>query len=304
VSNTWYVRNKPPTTIGPLAYGDPIAATDLATNVMVQWSALWAGHVSTGLCANYTLDEYIIRSIVGWKFKAPVLRVIGVAADPLHLAEWTFTTATPNGYKLGQNAITTGFSSLTPAINGVSWTITRILSPYSFNMVVPTLTGVYGLDGFVQVMGGKQTLVYGDKVVQAGNGTTDNGQLAAPALALFDTMSVDKVASQAGKNFRGGIRLGPQAESSWVNGTIKSAVLAGYIADLHHLVDPVSNGSADATAGLMYACSLSKQLLFQQPEVLLASDPFMSYLVDAIPRPNNGSLRRRKPKLLQPIIQP
>lgn len=302
VSNVLHYVNVPATG-GPYAYGDDLPLSDLHT-FLTNFATGWRVNISANMSVGYILDQYVARSITSWQYSTQAHLVVGCLAL-IGGTTVQITTQTRHGFNVGDSCVCSGFTTA-PTMNG-TYTISAIASPVSFTINCPGVfaTGYAGPNGYVNKLTGKPGLVYGDKDVIAGNGTTDNGQVAGEGLSLIDTLRVYKKSARAGKPFRGGMSLGPVPESLFINGTVLAASLAGLTTDIGTFgaLQP-GNGSSDATASLMQQIVFSKLLAFRQPTPWASQELWMGNVTGMVPRVNNGSMVRRKPRLTQSITQP
>lgn len=282
----------------PPAYGTAIpGSSDIAT-VLTNYRAAWRTVIGTVMSTHYIVDSYTIRALMGWLTGTIPKPVTGASnTTPI-----TITTSTEHDLSTGQTVTIAGATGNTAA-NG-SWVIT-VLGPDTFSLNTSVGNGAYTGGATWSTTNNKNRWLYGDTATLAGVAGTDNGGVTGDALPLHVTQSVRRLASTAGRNFRSGIRMSPLPESVWIDGTTLALSVSTQVAAWHTFATTsVVNGGSDTTgSAMMFDLAVSKQLAFMQPTPFTTADPFVSPVSDFVPRLNNGSLRRRKPRLTASISQ-
>lgn len=150
--------------------------------------------------------------------------------------------------------------------------------------------------GWATSAAGKR-LTYGDQDIFLAPDDADNsGQLAGETQPDFVALSVQKKTSMAGREFRGGMRLGPVREIDVNNGRIINT----YLTSINSLLSTFrstafANGGAGGE-GSMAMVILSRKRVFAGPAVIIASAGLTADVIQLVCVQNTGSQTSRKPK--------
>lgn len=284
--------------VGPApAYAASIGALSSDTFMLGQFRTAWINSVLPRLSVNMLVAEYRVRPILGWTVGGVMRGITGATnTNPISI-----TTAADHNLRNGDTVVITGVLGNTAA-NG-TWAIT--VGGTNFFTIPVAGNGVYAGGGTYALQQVPPRLDYGvgTSLIPAAPG--DAGGVAGEALPLFATMSVRKVATKSGRNFRGGFRLSPISEADSNNGAVVPAVqTARQTAMATFLVAVVGTGVGVDEPDRMEHMVFSRSLALQQTTPFTGSDVFSSPVASFPPSPNDGSIVRRKPRLNAIIQQP
>lgn len=295
VSTVFHLRNKVQT-VGAPAYAAPIAGPSSTATLLANFRTLWKATILPLLSGHLYLDQYLLKSITGWSVGGIPRTVFGATnTNPI-----VIDAATNHNLINGDTVVIAGVTG-NVAANG-TWVIT-VVDATKFSIPVAG-TGLFTGGGTWTLQNTTPRLTYGESEVLVPPPGADTGGVAGEALPLFATMSVFFRGNKAGRNFRGGARMSPIAESDSNNGAVVPARQTARINAWNtYAGTALANGGSDATSSEMEQDVFSKTLALQAVSPFTDSDPFMANIVGYIPRPNDGSIVRRKPKLDAPIYQ-
>jgi hypothetical protein len=289
VSNNFYMKSG--TAVGaPPAYGAAVPGASLTvflTNFRTSYATLRAL-----LSVNYKVLEYQARSMIGKKTTAPSNPIASLVSSLTAIVG----TSVPHGLSTG--AIVTVHSVTAPAAVNGNWVIT-VMSPTSFSLDGSAPFATWSGDGFWQVAGGKQEILYGDIDSLP---AADLGGVSGEAIALFASASVRRRNTGVGRNFRSRLSFSPIGESAVQDGKFTSAAATAWDTALNtYLFTSIENGATDPGMRIMYDLAVSKTLALGLPTPFTQSTSWTRFTTTFSLQPNNGSIVRRKPRLTAPV---
>lgn len=291
ISNIFYMRTQVQTAGAPQLYGSGLTGTVDATTLSALIVA-WTGPagITTVMSVNYQISSFIMRAIAGRRWRSPLL---GITAISDLLSGTSIVFATPHLMSVGDNVNITNVT--TPfAING-TWGVTDVPSPVEIK-IAPNFAPGYTGSGLGQLAAGQQEFTYTDNIEIV---NTEIGDVAGDALPLFANVSVRRINSGVGKNWKSRMSLAPIPEDGVENGKLEALYLAAWNTALGTIV-PAALGNGGTTwgdANKMIPCAVSRFKAFQAPTPFLESDTWAKNVSSMVVRPNLGSFVRRKPRL-------
>lgn len=278
----------------PPAYGSDIAASDIAT-VLSGFRGEWRARILPHLSLHYVISEYRIKEVTGWSVQSTP-RLVGNASFSTPI---TITTVGNHNVETGDTVTITGVTGNTAA-NGV-WVIT-VTGDDTFTLAGSVGNALFAGGGEWTVQQTTAHLTYGEQAVLPGSPTLDVGAVIGQSLPVFTTWSVFKKTNQSGRNFRGGMRLSPIAETSVNNGRAEAAIQALRQTAVDELLAAtLASGGAAGDGGVMQMVVFSRSRAFTQPGTFTQSETIAANVQALVSQPNSGSMTRRKPKLTDVI---
>lgn len=291
--NVLYFRTRIATS-SPPAYGATLAGSDidvLAANVMINWRQ----KILPIMSVNYKMNDLTLKEVTGWTVGGPP-KTVNAASNTSPIA---IRTLFAHNFTSGDLVVVAGVLGNTAA-NG-TWTIS-VVDPFEFTLTGSTGNAPYSGGGTVSLVVTEPRLTFGDSSIVPAL-VTDVGGTAGEALPMHASMSIRKISTTAGRNFRGGVRTSPHAETDQIDGKWTAARLPVFITAWFDYID---QAIANRTTGVLPQdfedhIVLSFNLALAAASPFTQSDSFVSRLTNYVPRPNLGSMVRRKPKLTAPI---
>lgn len=281
--------------LAPPAWGSPLAGSNTQT-VLTTFRTDYIANILPLMSVNLAVNEYKLQSIDGWTTGGPTNPVAGATnATPI-----VITTAAPHGLTTGSVVIIAGCTGNTAA-NG-TWTITR-LSSMSFSLNASGGNGAYAGGGTWAKVAGDPRLVHTDQDSYVPV-TADLGTVAGEALPLIATMSVRKLNTRVGRNWRGRLSMSPLPEAGYNDGHASNAQHALNVTGWNNQVTSLNFANKTPPAAnqdYMIYMQFSHAIAVVTTTPFTSETPYSVPLTDMVPRQNNGGLTRRKPKLTAPI---
>lgn len=278
---------------GPPAYGDPVPGASSTTTLLANLKTSWELYVVPYLSEHYTMSGYTMRALIGKAFKTPKVGIASlVPGTPVSV-----TTAARHGLVTGNSVRLSGIT--TPSALNTDWGVV-VVDAYTYTLAGSSSATAWSGDGFSQSLIGASGWAYGSLEELASSAT---GGITGEALPLYASISVRRISSYSGRNFRSRLSLGPVGESDQLNGKLTTTALGLLNADLATLVAiPFANGGSDTPgSGYSFLGMVSKQVAMAQASPFTSSTNWYAYSTSMLARPNLGSMVRRKPRLTSPI---
>jgi len=276
-------------TSSPPAYGAATAGPSDLDTFLTNLNTSWRDNVLPLLSVNYGAYSIAAKQITGWTTGSTASPVYGASnSTPIEI-----NAGSGHNIRTGDQVVVSGALGNTAA-NG-TFTVTRTGDAF-FTLNGSVGNGTYtGGGSFVRLNTGIR-LTYGDTAVLDDANTTSPGT-GTEACPLFDSLSVRKITALAGRNWRGGIRFAPIAESSQENGRFTTAAQASNVAGMvDFLTDTLATGGT-GLAGFMSQMLFSRNLAILSATPFTQSSSYSSLVTNLLPRINLGSVLKRKPKL-------
>jgi hypothetical protein len=279
--------------VAPPAYGGAIAGSGDTATLLANIRTNWVGSIIPRLNANYKVQQYVMRAILGKRFSTPAVPIAALVPG----APTTVTTSVAHGLVSGQQINVFGVT--TPAgVNGI-WTIT-VTSPTTLSLNGSVIVGVWSGDGQLQLVAGAVEFLYADKSTLTP--VADVGLVVGDALPLFATASIRRFNAGIGRNFRSRFSLSPMSEVDALDGGFTGAQKALMVIALAAMNVTIANGGTDPGSSFSIQCVVSKKVAFGQPTPFPDNQPWSFAVSSFAQQPNCGSLVRRKPKLTSVIV--
>lgn len=287
IGNTFYVRNQLQS-VSPPAYGAPIAGSGDTATLLTQFANAWEVMITAVLSTKFQMVSYTMRAMMGWGYGTPVIGINALITGGLNTV---IQTGTPHGLVTGNAARITGVTAPSGA-NGI-WNVS-VVSPTQLTIPVAT-TGAWSNNGSIQSASGRQNWQYADQEVKQ---STATGGVTGDALPIFSDVSVRRINSGVGKNFRSRVSMAPVGESMNDFGKLTTAALAIWVAELVTFTTFYDNGgSENPGSGQSYNIAVSKQLASTVGSPFTESMSWGKGVTAMLPRTYLGSMLKRKPKL-------
>lgn len=284
ISNSVYYRSADAGT----GYGTPITGTSDAVGVAAFIAGVWTFFLTPLLNVNYQLTSVVSRAIIGRQYPTPMISITGVSYT---LTATRIITALAHGLTTGQSVLIQGVSS--PTTLNAAWTNITVITPTEIEIShAPSSPWAGG--GTVQQVAGVQEFLYSNKLEVI---DTTAGSITGDMMPIFSTLSVRRLNTGVGKNWRQRISVSCLNESQQVNGRLTTAALTAFTTACAGLDASVSIGGGQQ----WYSVAVSKLLAFGQTSPFTSSTPWTQPVTDFAPQPNLGSMTRRKPRLTQVI---
>lgn len=287
LSNTLYYRNRVDTGSG---YGVDIAGTTdtaLEDAIFHKWYDT-VNPVMDRLPASYQLRQLTLQRLYGWGYGTPISVIVGAVGTLTNIHVFT---AAPHGLRDGQTVQITGVVGMTD-LNRMFLAIS-VVGPTEF-VVDITTTQTYTSGGQVQRTNRSLQLLYADKLIvphdEVGNSTE------VDILPLFTDVSMRRLNTGVGKNFRSRISIAPIPESDQKNGSLLPTPYAAWLTIGTSLAATLLSGGVDFVP---YA--VSKKLALADTTPFSSSATWSRPVTSYAPQRNMGSFTKRKPKLTAAI---
>jgi len=293
VTNIFYLKSGQDAV--PPAYGAPVPGpSDLAT-LATNFDLTWVGALKpvSLLNANYSIQDYTWRAILGKQYGTPLKPITSLVAG----APTVIAVGSPHGYSTGDTVSVSGITS--PTGLNQPWMIT-VIDSLSFSLDGSVSGGAWSGSGTVQLAEGQLQFIYADKYVLLSIAV---GSIVTDAIPLHATASIRRLSGGVGKAFRSRYSVSHIPEVSVQNGRFNVADLATW-QSTHNtfLTSFPANGGTGVGSGIMFHQAVSKSKAFGLPSPFTSVDEWAQVVTSGKVQPNMGSLVRRKPRLTTPIV--
>lgn len=289
ITNILYVKTG--SALGaPPAYGAAIPGASDTSQLLSNVRQAWVDYFLPSVSEHYLTTDYVMRSIVGKRYRSPVLPITSVIPG----APVSVGLGTAHGLTTGDMVRISGVTA--PTALNTDWGVV-VTGPYTFQLAGSSVATPWSGDGNAQPLVGASGWEYGDLEVLT---IADPGLEVGEACPLINTFSVRRISQAAGRHFRSRLSVGPVAESAQLNGKLTAGANTQWATNLAALVATpaiVNGGSEVPGSGQSFFGMVSLSLGLQQTSPFTSSSAFFSFTVNYQVRPNCGSMLRRKPKL-------